>query len=324
MEALLNDKQGRWLIPRLTAGSSTMHVAVPHGYPAYARIFHPAERDRPVHQGAQPGQAQTSRDTMAGAGAGEFHVSSEFDVTSEQVSWSTVAEAFGTVMHPLAQFHRLIGSPPDGGHDVLDAAGWRYFEPMPGNLDAGTLAAVAGHLADHTTTPTKGVAAVWEGWGGLTSSAGSAVLAASDAAMPLRQPADGPTSAASGYFVADGGPGSGILPQDVVNGPVLHLSDRAYYLFSAGIQSFAGRGWPGDAPWQDGSAFPQSPSILWPDDHSWVLVTEIDWDSTIVAGSWELIKALVSDPSIEALPIREGADLDWDADSENRPPDSPS
>lgn len=283
-----------------------MHVAVPRGYPAYARIFHPAERDGPVPEGSQQRQIG----------------SSEAQVTSEQVSWSRVAEAFGTVMHPLAQFHRLIGSPPDDGNGVIDDAGWRYFEPTPGSLDAGALAAVAGHLADHTTTPTRGVAAVWEGWGGLTSSAGSAVLAASDAPMLLRQSADGPKSVGSGYFVADGGPGSGILPKDVVNGPVLELPDRAYYLFSAGIQTFAGRGWPREAPWHDGSAFPQSPSILWPDDRSWVLVTEIDWNSTIVAGSRELVKTLVSDPSIEALPIREGADLGWDADSENRPPDS--
>ncbi|MEV7646403.1 hypothetical protein [Arthrobacter sp. NPDC089319] len=294
MDALLDDEQGRWLLPRLTAGSSTIHVAVPRGYPAYARIFHPAERDRPAPQDSQQGHV----------GAGEFHL------TSEQVSWTTVAEAFGTIMHPLAQFHRLIGSPQDAGNGVSDAAGWRYFEPMPGNLDAGVLAAVAGHLADHTTTPTDGVAAVWEGWGGLTSSAGHAVLAASD----------GPKPAGWGYFVPDGGPGSGILPKDVVNGPVLELPGRSYYLFGAGTRSFARSGWPGVAPWNDGSAVPQSPSIVWPDDHSWVLVTEIGWDSTIVAGSLDLIKALASDPAIEALPIREGADLRWDSDNANRPP----
>jgi hypothetical protein len=296
MDALLDDEQGRWLLPRLTAGSSTMHVAVPRGYPAYARIFHPAERDRPVLPGRQQGQVES----------GEFHL------TSEQVSWTTVAEAFGTIMHPLAQFHRLIGSPEDDGTGVHDAAGWRYVEPMQGNLDAGVLAAVAGHLVDHTTTPTEGVAAVWEGWGGLTSSAGYAVLAASDGPLPV----------GSGYFVPDRGPGSGILPEEVVNGPVLELPGRSYYLFGAGARFFAGSGWPNGAGWHDGSALPQSPSIVWPDDHSWVLVTEIDWDSTIVAGSWELIKALMSDPSIEALPIREGADLRWDSDNENRPPHS--
>ncbi|HXF01353.1 MAG TPA: hypothetical protein VN601_00055 [Arthrobacter sp.] len=292
MEAILDDEPGRWLLPRLGAGRS-MHVAVPHGYPAYARIFHPAERDRPVLEGSQQGHA---------AGG-------EFRVTSEQVSWTEVAEAFGTIMHPLAQFHRLIGSPQDDGNGVHDAAGWRYFEPLRGNLNAEALAAVAGHLVDHTTTPTEGVAAVWNGWGGLTSSAGYAVLAASDEPVPV-----GP-----GYFVPDGGPGSGILPVNVVNGPVLELPDRSYYLFRAGARCFADHGWPAGAPWHDGSACPQSPSIVWPDDRNWVLVTEIDWDSTIVAGSWDLIKALVSDPAIETLPIREGADLSWDSDNENRP-----
>jgi hypothetical protein len=296
MDALLDDEPGRWLLRRLDAGSSSMHVAVPRGYPAYARIFHPAERDRPEHSG--------SWHEDAGKGA--------LPVTSEQVSWSEVAEAFGSIMHPLAQYHRLVGSPPAGADGVLDAAGWRYFEPMSGNLDAGVLAAVAGHLANHTTTPTRGAAAVWEGWGGLTSSAGLAVLTASDGPLPV----------GSGDFVAERGPGSGILPKEVVNGPVLKLPDRAYYLFGAGIRSFAGRGWPSAAPWHDDPNFPQSPSIVWPDDRSWVLVTEIDWDSTIVAGSWELIKALVSDPSIEALPVREGADLGWDADHVNRPPHS--
>jgi hypothetical protein len=271
-----------------------MHVAVPRGYPAYARIFHPAERDRPVDTGSWQGHPGTG----------------EFRVASEQVSWSKVAEGFGTIMHPLAQFHRLIGSPDDDGNGVLDDAGWRYFEPIPGSLDADVLVAVAGHLVNHTTTPTEGVAAVWEGWGGLTSSDGHAVLAASNGPLPV----------GSGYFVAGGGPGSGILPKEVVEGPVLELPGRAYYLFTAGARFFAGRGWPDDAPWHDGSASPQSPSMVWPDDHAWVLVTEIDWDSTIVAGSWVLIKALVSDPSIEAMPIREGSNLGWDADDENRPP----
>ncbi|WP_286132760.1 hypothetical protein [Arthrobacter sp. OY3WO11] len=49
------------------------------------------------------------------------------------------------------------------------------------------------------------------------------------------------------------------------------------------------------------------------------MVSEIDFDSTVVAGSHELISALVRDPAIEALPVDEGADLTWDADIHNRP-----
>ena len=49
-----------------------------------------------------------------------------------------------------------------------------------------------------------------------------------------------------------------------------------------------------------------------------MLVTEGDFDSTIIAGSNELIRAICTDSRIEALPIREGADLGWDADEVNR------
>ena len=49
-----------------------------------------------------------------------------------------------------------------------------------------------------------------------------------------------------------------------------------------------------------------------------MLVTEVDYDSTIVGGTPELIRALCADPRLEALPIREGADLAWDADEVNR------
>lgn len=61
-----------------------------------------------------------------------------------------------------------------------------------------------------------------------------------------------------------------------------------------------------------GQATPRG--IIWPDDHAWVLVTEVDFDSTIVAGPRPLIDALVADPTLEALEIPEGAHLDWLAD----------
>lgn len=33
---------GEWLRERLDAGHATMHGVVPRGFPAYARVFHPA------------------------------------------------------------------------------------------------------------------------------------------------------------------------------------------------------------------------------------------------------------------------------------------
>ena len=63
----------------------------------------------------------------------------------------------------------------------------------------------------------------------------------------------------------------------------------------------------------------QSPSILWPEDHSWVLATEIDFDSTLVAGTAALIRELVQTPGLEVLPIRTDADLRWEGDVLNLP-----
>ena len=137
-----------------------MHCVVPHGYTAYARVFHPAPRDRPR------GTLSWHRQDRS------VHVETD----TEAARWSTVADRFGKTMHPLAQFHRLAGPPSGPYGEILDTDGWRYSEPQQGNLDVDVLAAAAAVLCRHTDTPDAGVAAVWEGWGGLTSAAGYAQL----------------------------------------------------------------------------------------------------------------------------------------------------
>ncbi|OAE02206.1 hypothetical protein A6A22_12825 [Arthrobacter sp. OY3WO11] len=294
MESLPDAAPGEWLKPLLDTMWQDMHVVVPRGFPAYARLFHPVVRDRPQDTGTWHGHPRT--DVVA--------------LDEEQVHWSVVAAAFGTKMHPLAQFHRLFGQ-AQSRQEVLDSDGWRYSEPLTGNLAPDALAAVAARLYEHTSTPNIGVSAIWEGWGGLTSSAGYAQLSFSDGWIPQE---DSSNSAAPGT-----GPGSGLLPVEVVNGETLHLPGRDYYLFNAAPQFYLDPGWVNHVPWHHSPQFPQSPSILWPADRRWVMVSEIDFDSTVVAGSHELISALVRDPAIEALPVDEGADLTWDADIHNRP-----
>ena len=134
-------------------------------------------------------------------------------------------------------------------------------------------------LARYTTTPGAGIAAIWDGWGGLLSP-------------------DAATAPRFGLHADTG---------------------RTYVLFEAGADDFADVSWPQAAPWVDEALWAQSPSILWPEDRSWVLATEIDFDSTLVAGSAALIRELVQTPGLEALPIRPDADLSWDGDVMNRP-----
>ncbi len=211
MESLPDAAHGGWLKPLLDTVWRDMHVVVPRGFPAYARIFHPVGRDRPQDTGTWHGHPRTD----------------VFPLDQEQVRWSVVAAAFGTKMHALAQFHRLLGRPP-GRQEVLDSEGWRYSEPLTGNLAPDVLAAVAARLCEHTSTPNRGVSAIWEGWGGLTSFAGYAQLSFSDGWNPQESN--------SGSVALGTGPGSGLLPAEGVNGETLHLPGRAYYLFNVAPQ----------------------------------------------------------------------------------------
>lgn len=291
MDSLRSAAAGDWLKPLIDTQWHDMHAVVPRGFPAYARIFHPAWRDRPEDTHTWHGHGLPARGGLE----------------QQVVGWSDVAQAFGRQMHALAQFHRLVG-PETPRLGPLDAEGWRYSSPEEGNLAPGILANAAAHLCRHTTTPDRGVTAIWDGWGGLASSAGY---------MQLTLRADG--ASWTSPEPTETGPGSGLLPADVVNGEKLELPGRSYFLFDTAPRIYVAADWVNEAPWHHMPESPQSPGILWPSDHSWVLVSEIDFDSTVVGGSRELIGALVQDPAIEAMVLQEGADLGWDADIPNRP-----
>jgi hypothetical protein len=318
MEWTADVSAGEWLRERIDA-------VMPRGFDAYARIFHPATRDRPVGVPwpSEP-YALYHREWDA------FH-SAQPEIDEERVTWTDTAAAFGTTIHPLAQWNRIVGRRTNEG-DPVDAAGWRYSDPPNGTLDPGLLAAVAGTLADYTATPDDGFVALWDGWGGVLGGMGygpSRVLYATADDTPADPRHDDFLAHASRDMFNDvfrkptWQPG--ILSDEISRGPRLSLPDRDHVLFRAGVTELADADWVLRAPWRDTASeahgFPpsaESPSLVWPADRSWVLVTEIDFDSTIVAGSSELIRALCADDGLEALPIPEGADLTWNGDEVNR------
>lgn len=324
--------RGEWLRPMEDEPFGSILSVVPRGFEAYARIFHPVERDRPrgtkTWRGVDP---ETFYDRLATVE--DFTAALE----TERATWADAAASFGTTMHAEAQYSRLVrGNYGDSGGVAAD--GWSYDVPSEGSLDAVTLTAAAEVLARHTTTPDAGVAAIWPGWGGLVSSGGHAYVALEPVegwtvSPPLR---DRLAAAVRHGFarvrymlrtlrrpdLSDPPPGTGLLSREIASGPRFDLhgdTGRDYVLFEAGANSFADAAWPDRAPWIDASRWSQSPSILWPDDHSWVLATEIDFDSTLIAGTHELVRELVQTPGLEVLPIRTDADLTWDGDRVNRP-----
>ncbi len=313
---------GAWLRERLDADYETMHGVVPRGFPAYARIFHPAIAR------SLPGRTIPTADELVRMPEPEQRaLMAEF--VDEPVSWAQTAAAFGTVLHPLAQWQRIVRTPPDGDWRTRIAPDGREFTaPMEGELDPNLLATIAAHLVDHTQTPDAGFAALWEGRGGLlgffgvtpsrsfltfTDDPNHQAMLERSAHDPFNNVFRRPTWQ------------EGILSREISEGPRLDLPGRDHVLFSAPPRAFADPEWVLHVPWRDLPAeehgFPpsaQSPSIHWPEDRAWVMVSEVDYDSTIVAGSSALIEALCADEQLEALPLPEGAALTWDADAVNR------
>lgn len=322
MEWIADTSSGAWLRERLDDGHSTMHGVVPHGFPAYARVFHPAIvrslPDRPV-----PASAEWDRMPLA-----EQHRLIE-QFVDQPTTWAETAAAFGTTMHPFAQWQRVVRTPADEDWRTRVAPDGREFTaPMEGEPGAALLSAIATHLVANTSTPDAGFAAIWEGFGGLLGFFGETPSRTffSFADDPNHQAMlDRSTRDPFNNVFRKPTWQDGILSREISEGPRLSLLDRDHVLFAAAPRAFADPDWVLHVPWRDRPAeehgFPPralSPNILWPEDHAWVLVSEIDFDSTIVAGSVDLIRELCADGELEALLIPEGTDLTWDADLVNR------
>ena len=279
MEYITDGAVGAWLRDGMYGGPGTWPGAVggtvPRGFARYARVFHPAHRERPVGIPWPPLPYDDHGD------AWEAFFAENPVIDCESVTWEQTAQAMGTIMHPGAQWEQLvlpcvIVAGEDGPRD---AEGWRYRSPDQGEMPPETLATLAGVLSRYTSTPDDGVAAVWEGFD-----------------SPVR---------------------------NMVTS--LRLPGRDYVLFRACVRVFADQDWVLDAPWREReleergfSPQAQTPSLLWPKDHAWVMACDVDLDSTIIAGSTELVEALCAEADIEVLPVEPTQRIDRDADTVNR------
>jgi hypothetical protein len=94
--------------------------------------------------------------------------------------------------------------------------------------------------------------------------------------------------------------------------PRLHLPGRDYMLLGgpvSGALAFSGHD-------QSMGAW-QSPNLLWPADHAWFLASEIDFDSTLVAGESDLIADILACPALESWPVQPHDCLASDGDTVN-------
>jgi hypothetical protein len=199
------------------------------------------------------------------------------------------------VVHPLVQWHRLVGTDDD-----LNPRGgdWSGDAPRRGHLEPPSLGVLLDVLARHTTTPDACWFGLWEGWGWIETQPGStATTFAWSGEGPPPEPARMPPP----------------FSPEVLAWPRVETPGRAYLLLRGPLSSARFVGGQITPDWFD----EQSPQLIWPDDRAWCVGTEIDFDSTLVGGSTGLIYELLATEGLEAWPVRAEDSLAYDSDQVN-------
>ncbi|MCA0252847.1 MAG: hypothetical protein LCH76_11285 [Actinobacteria bacterium] len=288
--------RGDWLRERLRGWGRVGGVAA-GGFAAYARILHPIEADL---------GAETAR-----------------------WRWADVAARTGTVVHPLVQSRRLFGAEPS---ELEFPDGWSPRPPQEGFLEPELLARLTAHLSSNTAGDAVTLA-IWDGWGELHASGGWFIYFPLDdqlpwwqrwyhrALLPVTRRRLERQHRAEKAASIDPAIARALDRIDGEPGPLLlDLPGRGYVLLTATLTELADPAWPWSAGigWHGSFSGPM-PSLVWPDDHTWCVATEIDFDSTLVGGSRELVDAILSDDTFEAYEVGPDDDLTWDGDTVNPP-----
>jgi hypothetical protein len=204
----------------------------------------------------------------------------------ESTTWASVADAHGTVMHATAQFHALIGRDHCGTVDVEP--------PRLGALALPELERLTSILRRHTPSDDC-VFAYWEGWNALARP--TRITAYRDGEPSVHTPTP--------------------LPDQAVTPPPigrLSLPHRNYALFRGGIDVAVRFGSWATEHW----LIVQSPNLFWAADHSWCVATEVDFDSTLVGGSAQLIADIQESADLESGEVQPTDELHSEADQRNQ------
>lgn len=218
------------------------------------------------------------------------------DGDGRPVSWSEVARATGRTAHPLMQWHALVGS-----WDSLNFRDslWDGRAPHRGDLAPRPLAALSALLAAYTDAPERCFFGVWEGWAWVHGGGFRMTWPSGEDPGPVTS-----ENIPAAFTEAERARAR------------LYLPGREYVLLSGPLAAVGEIGEPEGLRGFE----PHSPNLCWPADHAWFLASEIDFDSTLVGGSAELIAAILDAPALEAWPVRPDDSLAYDADLVNEVP----
>ncbi len=182
----------------------------------------------------------------------------------------------------FAAYARLLHAPHHDGGDRPE-----------GHVPHRQFQALCAVLAQHTSTPEDCYFALWDGYGDIHG--GDAVQFLMSFSGPMRWPGR--------IFTPEKPPPPEppAFAPEVMSGPRLDVNGAEHFLFGGPIAR-AGQ-WGG----RYRSGAPRdinSPNLMWPADHAWVVTTHIDHTWSGVAGSAALIDHLLSEPRLETVRAR--------------------
>jgi len=241
---------------------------LPRGFEAYARVLHPAFDDR------------------------------------GPVTWATVAEASGTLLHPEAQWDRLAGNRElDPRGEGPEPVRWAGHEPRAGCLHRPAFEALVEVLGRHTSTPERTFVAFWVGYGTWPH----AWFGLPTTRRPVRESYLFERPVADVVTLCAEAPAVAYALGTPIGTAVAFCSDGSTRTPTPDEQfeTMAPHEW-------------QSPSAWWPADHAWATSNDTDLDSTLVGGSRALVDDLLADERLEVLAWPVDGSLWSGADTLNR------
>lgn len=175
-------------------------------------------------------------------------------------------------------------------------AKWIGSDPPTGTMDLGTLDALCEILATHTPDST-------DCFFGLSTILGWLDSFSAAEMQPLLTLPDG-----RDYVMLDG-------PLSAIDQIAYHWSEQSSV---RAVLIPEGEAPPSDSE-PPNLVQREAPSLIWPSNRSWFVITEVDFDSTLIGGDSKTINAIVGSSKLEAWQVQPTDSLTAEADSINLP-----
>jgi hypothetical protein len=227
-----------------------------------------------------------------------FHPAS--DDKGNHVTWAEAARRLGRVAHPEMQWHQIVGTADTFG---IEGSNWSGSIPALGEMEIEDLDRLCAVLASHTAEPEHCYFGLCE----INHDPLINTLAAEALRLPrLKLPVGRDHLVLAGSLSA-----------------VVQLGDTDPPGLIWAVHVEPGEELPRERPEPDPTDpfWRESPSLIWPADRSWFVVSEVDFDSTLVGGGRTLIDALLAAPGLEIHEVQPDTKLTAFSDKLNPVPE---